>query len=526
LLDEAGKALASSLDYEETLQRVAWSAVPELADWCLVDLVDERGGAHRVAVAHADPDHVALAARLMRYLPLSTGEGPEERVIETGESFYLEQAADAFAQAAAQSEAHLELLRALDVASVIVVPLRAGGQIHGAMTLLTTAVSNRHFDRDDLALAEQLGRRAAVAIQNARLYRDAQAAEDRYRGLFEGTKDGIIVVDPQGVCVDVNPALGEMTGYSRPELVGRDVALVAQGSPWSGDQGDQLRRQGQWRGEFALRAKNSSLMPVESWITRVRLPTGPVYVGVLRDVSERKRFEQLQEEFLSALAHDLKNPLTAVRGQTQLLRRRLERGEPTDVTRLGAGLEGIDNAATRMATLLDELSDIMRLRAGQDIELQRELIDLVALARRAIKEHERLTEIHAIRLNTELTELVGYWDGPRLERVLGNLLGNAIKYSPQGGEITVSIARETTDDTDEVVLSVTDRGVGIPARDLGLIFERYRRAGNVESIAGTGIGLAGTRRIVERHGGTIVVASREGEGSTFTVRLPVDAAED
>jgi hypothetical protein len=117
--------------------------------------------------------------------------------------------------------------------------------------------------------------------------------------------------------------------------------------------------------------------------------------------------------------------------------------------------------------------------------------------------------------------LTGFWDGPRLERVLGNLLGNAIKYSPDGGEITIRIAREENGNTDTAVLSVEDRGVGIPPGDLHLVFERFRRAENVQSIAGSGIGLAGTKRIVELHGGTIAVSSVEGEGSTFTVRLPI-----
>ena len=118
-----------------------------------------------------------------------------------------------------------------------------------------------------------------------------------------------------------------MTGRRREEMVGAETTTFACGGPWSGDDGERLRRDGQWRGDFALRRKDGSLLQVESSITAVALPTGPVYVGVLRDVSERKRFEQVQEEFLSALAHDLKNPLTTVRGQTQLLLRRLRRGE-------------------------------------------------------------------------------------------------------------------------------------------------------------------------------------------------------
>ena len=122
---------------------------------------------------------------------------------------------------------------------------------------------------------------------------------------------------------------------------------------------------------------------------------------------------------------------------------------------------------------------------------------------------------------TAVDTLMGFWDAPRLERVLGNLLGNAIKYSPEGGEITIRIAREENGDAEVAVLSVEDHGVGIPQADLSLIFERFRRAGNVESFAGSGIGLAGAKRIVELHGGTITVTSTEGQGSTFTVRLPI-----
>ena len=520
LLDEAGRVLASSLDYEQTLQRVAWLAVPALADWCVVDLLDG-GVARRVAVAHAYPQQARLATALMRYPPSLSNDGPEARVIRAGSSFFLETAPNEPFESAAQSAEHLEVLRSVDILSAIVAPLSAGGTVHGALTLFTTTSSHRRFDEDDRALAEQMARRSAVAIHNTRLYRDVQAAEARYRGLFEGTNDGIIVFDPDGTCVDVNPAMMAMVGYDRTALIGRAVTQVACGGPWAGEEGERLRRDGQWRGEFELLRKNGSAMPVESSITSVPLSTGSVYVGVLRDVSERRRFEQLQEEFLSALAHDLMNPLASVRGQTQILRRRLARGEPLDEARLNAGLEGIDVASARMTRLLDELADVMRLRSGQEVDLRRESTDLVALTRRTATEQDRITERHAIQVESTVDELIGFWDGPRLERVLGNLLGNAIKYSPEGGEIIARVAREGGDGAGEAVLSVEDHGVGIPAADLNHIFEPFRRAGNVESIAGSGIGLAGAKRIVELHNGTITVRSSEGEGSTFTVRLPI-----
>lgn len=521
LLDEAGRTMASSLDYEATLQRVAWFAVPALADWCVVDLVDEQGIARRVAVAHADPGDTDLAARLMRYPPTAGIDGPQEQVIHTGDALYVAQVSDELLQTAAQDADHLEVLRAIGVVSAVIAPLRAGGKVHGALSMATTTASSRRFDADDFALVKQLSYRSAAAIQNARLYRDAQAAEERYRGLFEGTKDGILVVNPEGICVDVNSALLEMVGYGREELVGQPAPVITAGGPWSGAEQERLHRDRQWRGDFELRQKHGATVPVESWVTRVTWPSGPVYVGVLRDVSERLRFERLQEEFLSALAHDLKNPLTTMRGQTQLLRRRIARGEPPDEERLDASLEGIDTAAVRMTRLLDELVDVTRLRAGQEIDLSREPADLVELAQRSVDEQARTTERHQLRLLADMDALPGSWDGPRLERVLANLLGNAIKYSPEGGEIVVRISREGTGAGATAVLTVEDHGVGIPADDFDLIFERFQRAGNVERIAGSGIGLAGAKRIVELHGGTISVASKEGEGSTFTVRLPI-----
>lgn len=524
LLDRAGRTLTSSIDYEETLRQVASFTVPTLADWCVVDLRDDHGIARRVAVAPGAPGHADLAAVLLGAPSPASIDAAVAHVFQTGDALLLAQAADDLPQPPDGSQAPPTLARDEGLLSAMVLPMRAGDDVHGVMTMATTAASNRRYDEEDLALAKQLARRSAVAIQNARLYRDAQAAEDRYRRLFEGTKDGIMVFDPDGLCVDANAALLEMASYSRAELVGNPAVLIAQGGPWSGEEAERLRREGQWRGGFALRRKDGVETPVESWITRVMLPTGPAYVGVLRDVSERKRFEAVQEEFLSSLAHDLKNPLTTVIGQTQILLRRIARGEPADLPRLSGSLEGIKIAAFRMTALLDELSDVMRLRAGQEIELHREPTDLVELARRSVDEQARTSELHPIRLRTEVASLSGFWDAPRLERVLGNLLGNAIKFSPAGGDITISIAREIAEGVDDAVLSVQDRGVGIPASDRDLIFERFRRAGNVESFAGSGIGLAGAKRIVELHGGTITVASAEGEGSTFTIRLPVAPA--
>jgi signal transduction histidine kinase len=247
-----------------------------------------------------------------------------------------------------------------------------------------------------------------------------------------------------------------------------------------------------------------------------------------RQIDEASQVDQ----FVAAASHDLKTPLTAVKTRAQLLKRRLARADPPDGRWLEEGLGEIDAVATKMARQINALLDATRVRRGSVLELQPRPVDLVALTRRVAAEHQETTEHHTLLVDSTVESLTGSWDGERLERVVANLLGNAIKYSPAGGEICVRIRLEparahrtdvngATSGDAWVTLTVQDQGLGIPARDLPHIFERYRRGGNVAgTISGSGIGLAGARQIVEQHGGEITAAS-DGAGSTFTVRLPL-----
>jgi signal transduction histidine kinase len=243
---------------------------------------------------------------------------------------------------------------------------------------------------------------------------------------------------------------------------------------------------------------------------------------VERATAELRREMLAKDEFMSTVSHDLKSPLTFIKGMANLRRRR---AAATPETRpLIDALEQIEGCAGRMAQQLDELVDTGRLQSGTPLELRRDKVDLIALARKAVAEHQHTTDRHALHVSTRLPKLVGEWDELRLGRVLDNLLDNAVKYSPRGGSIKVSIG--TTDDG-AAVLSVSDRGEGIPESDLPHIFERFRRGRNVEGrIPGTGIGLAGVQRIVEQHQGTIAVDSKVGVGTTFTVRLPLEPTPD
>ena len=241
-----------------------------------------------------------------------------------------------------------------------------------------------------------------------------------------------------------------------------------------------------------------------------------------------RRQASARDEFFASAVHDLKNPLAIISARTQLLQRQAARMDGPEAGRAAEGLARIQATVGQVTALIHELLDVSRLQTGQPVELSRRPMDLVALAWQVGAEHQQSTDQHQVRVVADAPEIIGEWDPMRLRRVLDNLIGNAIKYSPSGGEVTVTVRREIEGPAEWAVVSVRDSGVGIPAADLAHVFERFSRASNVGKIAGTGIGLATSQRIVEQHGGTIAVTSQEGEGSTFTVRLPIthDARSD
>ncbi|HET6315223.1 MAG TPA: ATP-binding protein, partial [Chloroflexota bacterium] len=405
-LAEASSVLSASLDAEATLERLAQLAVPALVDICLVDLVEDRGR-RRIVEVYAESEQ---AVESRQTSPLPALLAAIERVVRSGGPELL---ADG---------------------SAVVAPMRVRATTLGVIAL-AMHTSGRRFNAVDLGLVEDLAARAALAVDNARLFREAQEQAEHQAML--------------------NAAL-------RSTIDERDRAL-----------GD-LRQ--------ALRTR---------------------------------------DEFLASASHDLKNPLASIKATAQLMLRRLDRFGVRDLEQLRDGLQRLDAIATRAAAQVEELLDVARMQMGRPLDLDLHPIDLAALTRDVVAEHQQTTERHELRLESE-AELIGAFDISRLRRVLNNLVDNAIKYSPQGGDVIVRLGHEPAD---TAVLEVEDHGLGIPATDVSRIFDRFQRASNVEGrFAGTGIGLASARHIVESHAGSIEVDSREGAGTLFRVRLPLRSA--
>jgi PAS domain S-box-containing protein len=350
---------------------------------------------------------------------------------------------------------------------------------------------------------------AAVAMDNARLYRGAQETERRYRGLFEGVADAILVADGAARYVDANPAATTLLGYSRDELLRLGVAdVVVGGAAWSQPEFARFVQDSEWRGDLEVRRKDGTTAPVEAWATTVALATGPAYVSVLRDISARRALERLQREFIIMVTHELRTPLTALQGYAQLLQRRPQAAE--------RAADAIVTQVRHLNRMIGDLLDVSRAAAGQ-LELRRTTVDLTALARATVEQLQTTSAAHSLWLTAPDRPLLGTWDRDRIAQVLQNLIGNAIKYAPNGGEVRV----EVEDLGDAAQVSVSDQGIGIAPDELPHLFDRFYRASSTTTGAqGLGLGLYISHSLVVAHGGRIWVESEVGRGSTFRFTLP------
>jgi PAS domain S-box-containing protein len=340
--------------------------------------------------------------------------------------------------------------------------------------------------------------------------------------------DAIIVRNPDGTIVRWNAGAEALYGWPATEVEGQithdllRTRVLSTGSGMKIAMGATgraidavLAATGSWEGLIEQIRRDGERVVVESRQALLRDEGGrPVAILVVnRDVTAR-------DAFLSGIAHDIKNPLTTILGHAQLAARRLTQISGPAATTATEHLRQIQASTKSVVRLVDELADLVHLQMGATFELEPRPTDLVALARAVVAQHQGSTD-HLLVVETTLESLGLALDARRVERVLGNVLSNAIKYSPTASTITVSLGLQDNEHGPGVTILVRDQGVGIPAADLPHIFERFRRARNVVGVVpGTGIGLATVRAIIEQHGGTVSVESVEGRGTTMGIWLP------
>jgi signal transduction histidine kinase/GAF domain-containing protein len=479
-LSEASELLGSTLDYTTALNGLVELAVPYLADWCVVDMLRD-GRLERVAVAHADPERQSTAD--------DVHEQSASHAVATGTA---------------------ELIRE-GMTSLICAPLVARGRVLGAITLLSDR-EDRRYGSADLATAEELARRAAVAVDNALLYAEAERRADAAR-VLEHIGDGIFMLDRDGVVRLWNRAAEAVTGLPAERVVGRPADEAVPG--WAAIE-DSIPV-----AESPAAAIGPETLPLELperevWlsIAAVAFVEGTVYA--FRDLTADRALEELRSDFVATVSHELRTPVAAIYGAALTIQRD---DLPLDETQRANLLSVISTESERLARTVNDILwasrlDTERVRLEVGTHDPRELARMVFDA----------AQVHApenvrLRFTSEegLPPILG--DPDKVRQVLTNFVDNAVKYSPDGGTVELELSRHNHG----VLFSVSDQGLGIPSSDQRRIFDKFYRVDPnlTRGVGGTGLGLYISRELVRRMNGTIWVDSRQGEGSRFSFELPV-----
>ncbi len=467
----------------------------------------EHGRPRLVTLAHADPAKAAAA----RAFAASIDPDPDAHqgvghVIRIGEP-------ELFARV---PEELLEgPVKAAGIHSTLIVPLRARGRTLGALTLVQ-GETPRAFTEADLAFAEDLARRAGVAVDNAELYREAAERAQAAR-VLAAVGDGVVFVDRGGVVRYWNRAAAAMTGIPAVDVLDRALvealpgwAVVVERAPIALEGGRNPRPE----------SLPLALGDRELWLSVAGVEVADGVVYAFRDLTEDRALDELKTEFVSTVSHELRTPLAAIYGAAMTLRRTDVR---LDEAQRQALLTVVSNESDRLARTVNDILWASRLETDT-LRVAIEACDPLALAGDVVNA-QRTHLPSGIDLRLDVADRVPEVaaDADKVRQVLVNLVDNGVKYSPDGGVVHVRVEAASA----HVRFSVTDEGLGIPHSEQRRIFEKFYRLdpNMTRGIGGTGLGLYICRELVRRMGGRIWVDSDPGRGSTFAVELPVVGPE-
>lgn len=481
----------------QTLAEQAQAVLPhDYLALCLEDALEQGYLVHSLAAPPGEP----VGGRLF-----GKDEGLPGRSIRTGRA-YLVAELDTIPDGAPDLDG--ALVRA-GLRAALTVPVRRGSQILGALLFARRAAP---YTLDDLEVGTLVAAGLSGGLETCRAYQTLADERGTLAAVLTSTSDAVVMVGQDRLVLLANPATRAMLGVAPEAMTGRPLAEAVAHEPLR-----RLLEAGRpGLAELPLpdgRTAQASLVAVASEYGE---PVG--LAAILRDITLLKELEQMKTDFVNTVSHDLKSPIMAIAMTAELLLR--AQPSPRDETAYRERCERILRSAKNMADLVTDLLDLGRIEAG--LEGAGEPVDLPPLVAEVVRALAPQAEAKGIAVAVE-TPGVARIRGvrARVQQVLTNLIGNAIKYTPAGGRVRVAVDGAASPGT-PLRIRVTDTGIGIPARDLPHVFDKFYRVRSdaTAGISGTGLGLAITRSIVEGRGGHIGVESQEGAGSTFWVELP------
>jgi PAS domain S-box-containing protein len=484
-----GKSVTSLLDLEKLLGRVVEAAVYITgAEEGFLMLVDGETGQLYIRAAQGPKE------KYPQSLKLRVEDSVADGVVRTGQAVMIE-----------GPTREKDIRTAYLVKALLSAPLKAKDEVIGVLSV-DNKTSDETFTDNDLYLLSALADYAAIAIENAQLFTAVKSERSKLETIIGSTEDAVIVTDSEMRVLLLNRAARRVFGIKPAEVSRKPIAQVVENESLlhlfiRSIDGSQVQR-----GEIPLedgRTLNANLTPIP----------GVGYAAVMQDISYLKELDRMKSEFVSNVSHDLRSPLTTIKGFVQLLPRA---GPLTPQQQEFSAkiLKGVDN----ITELIQDLLDLGKIEAGVGMEM--DACQLDAIINKVVEDLRSQAESRRQRLDVELPPQLSPVLGNdlRLGQVVANLVGNAIKYTPDGGLISV----RANNSNGQIVVSVQDTGIGIPPADQPYIFEKFYRVQSeeTEGISGTGLGLAIVKSVVERHNGRVWVKSEPGVGSTFTFVLP------
>lgn len=401
-LSEASKVLSSSLNYTQTLKNVAKLAVPRVADWCVIDMLKPDGAVELLEIAHTNQKKAKWAKKLREVftadMNASTGL---PKVLKTGNTEFYPVVTNEMIKQSISDNKKLKSVQKLGIKSVMIVPLCIDNICIGAITFIA-AESGRNFNQMDLAMAQELADRAALAIKNAILYEEAR-------------------------------------------------------------------------------------------------------IGI-----------QTRDEFLNIASHELKTPITSLQLQLQILKRRIEYGKDFNTRDVLKILDMKEAQLKRLTKLINNLLDVTKINS-QNFELEREETNLSTVVHEVVDRFDGSGKDSKAKIYVDVEkQIIGKWDKFKIDQVITNVISNAVKYG-DNKPIQVKVLNQKS--VAEII--VKDQGIGIQEKELKKIFERFERTEVARQYEGLGLGLYIANQFIRAHGGSIDVKSKPGQGSTFTIHLPI-----
>lgn len=538
LLAQAFAELAGSLDLDQILNRTLETLVDGLP-------VDQA----LVMTTRADQEHLFWQAGRGHKRPIYGGQTTSISREDTVARVLLQ---DRVPLVIPDTSHHPEPLDAWwtllerQYGSLIAVPLLIGAESLGGLVLLRENPGS--WDIDDVEMLQTIGMQMATAIQNAELFeiiqeqaenlgalfRQQQIEAQRAKAILDSVADGIVVTDAHGTITLLNPSAERLLNIRAQQVLGRPLDhFLGIFGPAAAQWMDAVQLWYQDPTAYQNEVAETQVETESGRVLSVRL--APVFlkreflgtVSVIRDITHHIEVDRMKSAFVANVSHELRTPLTAIKGYVEVLLAGMT-GDLTD--RQKHFLTIIRNHADRLVNLVNDLLDLSRLESGR-IRIQPEKVELEPLLREVVRDFRRRIqkEKRQLELRREVEEALPavYADAKRTEQILANLLENAIRYTPDGGTITVMARRY---DENFVVIAVQDTGIGIAPEDQDKVFERFYRGHHPLVLAspGTGLGLPIVRQLVEMQGGRIWLESEgiPGKGTTFYFTLPIYTGQE